>query len=140
MRTLATQERERVSKVPLRYKRSWTVRRVIELAEHQIDQYDRHCVIVDDAGNRVIYTGRPLYGINRWVAAYDNWLCVGAVVGACLSVPPLLAVMPKRPTIEDCMPIRAYAVPMAWTTRLANNQSSAATATASADSMALTPW
>lgn len=53
---LATQHRERVSNVPLRYKRSWTVRQVIELADHQVDQYDRHCVIVDDLGNRVIYT------------------------------------------------------------------------------------
>lgn len=53
---LATQERERVSNVPLRYKRSWTVRRVIELAEHQVDQYDRHCAIVDDTGKRLIYT------------------------------------------------------------------------------------
>lgn len=42
-----------------------------------------------------------MYGINRWVVAYDNWLLVGAVVGTCLSMPPLLATMPKRPTIED---------------------------------------
>jgi hypothetical protein len=53
---LATQERERVSTVPLRYKSFWTVSRVIELDERQVHQYDRHCVIVDDAGKRVFYT------------------------------------------------------------------------------------
>ncbi len=42
-----------------------------------------------------------MYAINRWVAGYDNWLLVGAVVGVCLSMPPLLATMPKRPTLED---------------------------------------
>tara|TARA_R110000851_G_scaffold7950_1_gene30558 strand:- start:18970 stop:19281 length:312 start_codon:yes stop_codon:yes gene_type:complete len=42
-----------------------------------------------------------MYAINRWGGAYDNWMLVGAVVGACLSMPPLLATMPKRPTIED---------------------------------------
>ncbi|MGM8936869.1 hypothetical protein ACS8E9_18650 [Pseudomonas neustonica] len=42
-----------------------------------------------------------MYAVNRWLGAYDNWLIVGAVVGACLSMPPVLATMPKRPTIED---------------------------------------
>lgn len=42
-----------------------------------------------------------MYAINRWLTPYENWLLVGAVVGACLSMPPLLATMPKRPTIED---------------------------------------
>lgn len=42
-----------------------------------------------------------MYAMNRWIAPYDNWLLVGAVVGACLSMPPLLATMPKRPTIDD---------------------------------------
>lgn len=53
---LAVQYRERVSNVPLRYKRTWTVRRVIELEPHQVDLYDRHSVILDDTGAEVIYT------------------------------------------------------------------------------------
>lgn len=42
-----------------------------------------------------------MYAINRWLAPYDNWLVIGTVIGACLAMPPLLAVMPKRPTIAD---------------------------------------
>lgn len=42
-----------------------------------------------------------MYAINRWVGTYDNWLLVGAVIGVCLSMPPVLATMPKRPTLED---------------------------------------
>lgn len=42
-----------------------------------------------------------IYAINRWVGGYDNWFLVGAVLGACISMPPVLATMPKRPTIED---------------------------------------
>jgi hypothetical protein len=53
---LAEQHRERVSDVPLRYKRTWTVRRAIELDAGQVGLYDGHSVITDDAGNRVIYT------------------------------------------------------------------------------------
>jgi hypothetical protein len=53
---LAEQRRERVSNVPLRYKKSWIVRRVVELGADQISLYDHHSVITDDAGNRVIYT------------------------------------------------------------------------------------
>ena len=53
---LAEQYRERVNTTPVRYKRSWTVRRVLILDEAQVGLYDRHSVITDDAGNRVIYT------------------------------------------------------------------------------------
>lgn len=53
---LAEQHRERVSDVPLRYKRTWTVGRVVELEASQISLYDRHCAITDDEGNRIIYT------------------------------------------------------------------------------------
>jgi|LSQX01.2.fsa_nt_gb hypothetical protein len=44
-----------------------------------------------------------MFGINHWgmPLPYDNWLLVGAVVGTCVSIPPLLATMPKRPTITD---------------------------------------
>lgn len=42
-----------------------------------------------------------MYGINCWGAPNDNWLLVGTVVGACLSIPPLWSTIPKRPTIED---------------------------------------
>lgn len=53
---LAEQNRERVNTVPVRYKRTWTVCRVIELDAGQVGLYSQHRVITDDAGNRVIYT------------------------------------------------------------------------------------
>jgi len=53
---LVERHRERVSSTPLRYKQTWTVRRVMELDASQVGLYDRHSVIRDDAGNRVIYT------------------------------------------------------------------------------------
>lgn len=53
---LAEQHRERVSDVPLRYKRTWTVHRVIELDQSQVAHFERHRVITDDVGKRVIYT------------------------------------------------------------------------------------
>nr|WP_192963314.1 hypothetical protein [Pseudomonas fluorescens]CEK42117.1 hypothetical protein PQBR57_0164 [Pseudomonas fluorescens SBW25] len=53
---LAERYRERVGKLPHRYKRAWTVRRVILLEPHNVGEYDSHYVITDDAGNRFIYT------------------------------------------------------------------------------------
>ncbi|MGO4801125.1 hypothetical protein ACEN2T_17745 [Pseudomonas sp. W22_MBD1_FP4] len=53
---LAEQQRERVNTTPVRYKVTWTVRRVLVLDEAQVGLYERHNVITDDAGNRVIYT------------------------------------------------------------------------------------
>lgn len=53
---LAEQHRERVSSVPLRYKRTWTVHRVLKLTGGQVGLYERHRVITDDEGTRVIYT------------------------------------------------------------------------------------
>jgi len=52
---LAEQHRERVNTVPVRYKRTWSVRRVIELEAGQVGLFDQHCVIIDDSGKRVIY-------------------------------------------------------------------------------------
>jgi len=53
---LAELHRERVNTDPVRYKRTWTVLRVLVLSEDQVGLYSRHSVITDDAGNRIIYT------------------------------------------------------------------------------------
>lgn len=53
---LAEQQRVRVSAVPLRYKCTWKVSRVVELEDDQVGLYDTHCVVTDDAGRRVTYT------------------------------------------------------------------------------------
>lgn len=52
---LAEQQRERVSNVPLRYKTTWRVRRIIELEPKDIDKYHRHYVTHDDDGRRITY-------------------------------------------------------------------------------------
>ena len=53
---LAEQQRKRVSNVPLRYKRTLIVSRVIELTEAEIGQYAHHQVLLDDDGRKVMYT------------------------------------------------------------------------------------
>jgi len=53
---LAEQQRVRVSAVPLRYRCTWKVSRVVELEDDQVGLYDTHSVITDDAGCRVTYT------------------------------------------------------------------------------------
>lgn len=52
---LAEESRQRVRDVPVRYKTSWTVRRVVELEPHQVAEHDRHFVLTDDAGARITY-------------------------------------------------------------------------------------
>ncbi|MCK5531385.1 MAG: hypothetical protein KAI85_09035 [Halopseudomonas aestusnigri] len=49
----------------------------------------------------ILVVSGMMYAMNIWFGGYDNWLLVGVVVGACLSIPLLCASMPKRPTIED---------------------------------------
>ncbi|MBM94417.1 MAG: hypothetical protein CMI09_00995 [Oceanospirillaceae bacterium] len=49
----------------------------------------------------VLVVSGMMYAMNFWFGGYENWLIVGAVLGACLSMPLLLESMPKRPTIED---------------------------------------
>jgi hypothetical protein len=53
---LAEQHRHRVSFSSSRYKRSWTVSRVVELTDAEVDQYPQHCVRADDTGARVVYS------------------------------------------------------------------------------------
>jgi hypothetical protein len=60
---LAEQQRERTSDVPLRYKRSWTVSRVVELTEADVDQHPQHCVRADDAGVKVMYSHTDQLGV-----------------------------------------------------------------------------
>ena len=60
---LAEQHRERVNTAPVRYKRTWTVRRVIQIDERQVGLYDQHSVLTDDGGKRVIYTCTENIGV-----------------------------------------------------------------------------
>jgi hypothetical protein len=60
---LAEQQRQRVSDVPLRYKSSWTVYRVIELTAAEVDQHPQHCVRADDAGVKVMYSCTEQLGV-----------------------------------------------------------------------------
>jgi hypothetical protein len=60
---LAEQHRQRVSDVPLRYKRTWTVSRVVVLNEAEVDQHAQHCVQVDDAGMKVMYSRTEQLGV-----------------------------------------------------------------------------
>lgn len=60
---LAEQHRQRISDVPLRYKRTWTVSRVVVLKEAEVDQHPEHCVQVDDAGTKVMYGRTEQLGV-----------------------------------------------------------------------------
>ena len=59
---LAEASRQRLSDVPVRYKTSWTVRRVVELEPHQVAEHDRHFVLTDDAGARITYAHSEVLG------------------------------------------------------------------------------
>lgn len=59
---LAEESRQRVRDVPVRYKTSWTVRRVVELEPQQVAEYDRHFVLTDDAGARITYAHTEVLG------------------------------------------------------------------------------
>jgi hypothetical protein len=60
---LAEAHRFRVSNVPLRYQSSWTVRRIVELNEHQVVLHAQHSIITDDSGNRVVFTCTQELGV-----------------------------------------------------------------------------
>jgi hypothetical protein len=60
---LAEQHRQRVSDVPLRYKRTWTVSQVVVIKEAEVDQYHQHCVQVDDSGTKVMYSRSEQLGV-----------------------------------------------------------------------------
>lgn len=59
---LAEASRQRLSDVPLRYKTSWSVSRVVELEPHQVAEHDRHFVLTDDAGARITYARTEVLG------------------------------------------------------------------------------
>lgn len=59
---LAEASRERVQNVPVRYKTSWRVSRIVELGAEQILDHPQHSSLLDDAGVRIVYTSIEIVG------------------------------------------------------------------------------
>lgn len=75
--------------------------RLAQYRQERFDFYTQQLPMFLGIGLFVL--GGLLFGLHYWTGNYANWQLHTVILAVCLTVPPALAVKPKRPTEADVL-------------------------------------